>query len=496
MLIFQLVTCVFLLTSAAAFSTAQHFGLLSGHEATKRRLNDFVAKRESLQGVESKTIAQKLDHFTPSLTATWEQHYAQDFEFYDGNNLIFLMVGGDRDMDVGWLRQGFIAEQAEKFKAALFTIEHRFYGKSQPKPDLKTTSLKYLSSEQALADYAHFIETMNTEHGFKNPKWIVFGVSYGGSLAAWLRYKYPHLVYSAVSANAPLLAKVDFHEYFESVSKTLSSIGGPECAETITTANKIMSEKIVNNASQYDELFELCDPLSGSENDISSFFWNLAHRLVTDVEFMEEDEIKYACEILTDKNIADPVHRYAEFSRQTNYDFCVYAKYSDIINRWRLNKISYTEGWGARQWFYQTCTEFGWFATSSRKNNLFGDKMTVDFYDSICKDVFDVKFDTKFVENAVNKTNEKYRGLDLPVTGVIFVHGTNDPWSKVGITKFPKKGSIAIRIKGGGHYGVLLPESPNDSEQLKNARTRISKILERWTKTKSFEQEKSAIIDV
>lgn len=62
------------------------------------------------------------------------QHYAQNFEFYDGNNLIFLMVGGDRDMNIGWLKQGFIAEQAEKFRAALFTIEHRFYGKSQPKP--------------------------------------------------------------------------------------------------------------------------------------------------------------------------------------------------------------------------------------------------------------------------------------------------------------------------------------------------------------------------
>jgi pimeloyl-ACP methyl ester carboxylesterase len=69
----------------------------------------------------------------------------------------------------------------------------------------------YLSSEQALADLAYFIEAMTDKYGLPSgTKWFAFGGSYSGSLAAWLRAKYPHLIHAAVSSSAPLLAKADF----------------------------------------------------------------------------------------------------------------------------------------------------------------------------------------------------------------------------------------------------------------------------------------------
>lgn len=77
--------------------------------------------------------------------------------------------------------------------------------------DLAIESLGYLSSEQALADLAYFIESKNMEYKFdKDVKWIAFGGSYPGSLAAWLREKYPNLVYGSVSTSGPLLAEADF----------------------------------------------------------------------------------------------------------------------------------------------------------------------------------------------------------------------------------------------------------------------------------------------
>lgn len=77
--------------------------------------------------------------------------------------------------------------------------------------DMSVENLAFLNSEQALADLANFIVSMKQEYKLESRnRWVAFGGSYPGSLAAWLRYKYPHLVYAAVSSSGPLLALADF----------------------------------------------------------------------------------------------------------------------------------------------------------------------------------------------------------------------------------------------------------------------------------------------
>lgn len=76
---------------------------------------------------------------------------------------------------------------------------------------MTTENLVYLSSEQALADLAEFIVNIKDKYNVPlTAKWVAFGGSYSGTLAAWLRMKYPHLVHMAVASSAPLLAKIDF----------------------------------------------------------------------------------------------------------------------------------------------------------------------------------------------------------------------------------------------------------------------------------------------
>jgi pimeloyl-ACP methyl ester carboxylesterase len=45
--------------------------------------------------------------------------------------------------------------------------------------------------------------------------WVAFGGSYPGSLATWLKLKYPSLLRGAVGSSAPVFAEYDYVQYAE-----------------------------------------------------------------------------------------------------------------------------------------------------------------------------------------------------------------------------------------------------------------------------------------
>ena len=101
-----------------------------------------------------------------------------------------------------------IFDLAPNFNAAIIFAEHRFYGKTQPFGNnsyANVGNMGYLTSEQALADFADLLwelKTPKNRYNFTFPAStpiISFGGSYGGMLSAWFRIKYPHLVTGQVN---------------------------------------------------------------------------------------------------------------------------------------------------------------------------------------------------------------------------------------------------------------------------------------------------------
>ena len=108
----------------------------------------------------------------------------------------------------------------------------RFYGKSQPGLDLSMDYITLLNSRQALEDLASFRINMTKRYNMTDDnRWIAFGGSYPGALAAWLRMKYPNIIYGAVASSAPIQAMFDFYKYFEVVSASLEQARNGEGRE-------------------------------------------------------------------------------------------------------------------------------------------------------------------------------------------------------------------------------------------------------------------------
>ncbi len=69
-------------------------------------------------------------------------------------------------------------------------LQHRYYGKSMPfGPDSIKTNPSVLSVEQAMMDYVQLASFLKDSMNATGSPIVLFGGSYGGMLAAWLRMK-------------------------------------------------------------------------------------------------------------------------------------------------------------------------------------------------------------------------------------------------------------------------------------------------------------------
>ncbi|XP_066600225.1 putative serine protease F56F10.1 [Prorops nasuta] len=449
---------------------------------------------------EEQWFTQFLDHFNPVEGRTWQQRYFVNATFYKSGGPAFLMIGGEGTASPKWMLEGQWIEYAKQFGALCFQLEHRFYGKSHPTFDTSIKNLAYLSSEQALADLAYFIEGMNESFKLSNgTKWIVFGGSYPGSLAAWMRLKYPHLVHGAVSSSGPLLAQIDFQQYYIVVENALKSYS-EKCVEALLNAHKQFHAMLRHRVGQEGlaKKFNLCDPIDPGHTkkiDISNLYESIASIFAGIIQYNHDNRnnsasanytVESVCDTMINETIGIAIDRLAEISNnilKANKEKCLDYRYDKMIREMRnVSWTSEDDAEGGRQWIYQTCTEFGFFQTSTARPQLFSETFPVDFFAQQCIDIFGPRYGMHLLESAVKRTNTMYGALDIELTNVVFVHGSIDPWHALGITKSSNPNAPAIFIEGTAHCANMYPPSKNDPPQLQKARVQVGQYIDQWLK--------------
>ncbi|KAL4676202.1 hypothetical protein H8959_010347 [Pygathrix nigripes] len=175
-------------------------------------------------------LEQLLDPFNVSDRRSFLQRYwVNDQHWVGEDGPIFLHLGGEGSLGPGSVMRGHPAALAPAWGALVISLEHRFYGLSIPAGGLEMAQLRFLSSRHALADVVSARLALSRLFNVSSSSpWICFGGSYAGSLAAWARLKFPHLIFASVASSAPVRAVLDFSEYNDVVSRSLMStaIGG------------------------------------------------------------------------------------------------------------------------------------------------------------------------------------------------------------------------------------------------------------------------------
>ncbi|KAK3589949.1 hypothetical protein CHS0354_034971 [Potamilus streckersoni] len=342
---------------------------------------------------------QRRDHFSGSRVYYWNQRYFVNDAFFKPGGPIFLLIGGEASADPLWLLDGAMVEYAKTFNAFCVLLEHRFYGKSQPTNDLSLESLTFLSSKQALADIAAFIDDeLRIKFNLTNNKLITFGGGYSGSLSAWFRNKYPQMVDGAVASSAPIYMDLDVGSYLATIVDVMANTSHPACVkETFTATNTIFDwwgqpDKL----EKMFQMFRLCDRID-HDNLIepSALYsaladnWQLVaqyngvNRTFTGTTLnTTETTINTLCGIMTDGTRGPSIQRYADVSNLILEKLgkkCLEFKYQKLISEMKQESLESSVAEGARQWIYQSCTEFGWFAGSDRGQVPFGPYFALPF---------------------------------------------------------------------------------------------------------------------
>ncbi|TYZ58693.1 hypothetical protein PybrP1_001952 [[Pythium] brassicae (nom. inval.)] len=437
-----------------------------------------------------------LDHFAPlSERKYWKQRYFVNEEFWAGRDYpVFVSIGGEGPVGPRALtNRTFINAMAKKHRALLVAVEHRYYGKSYPTEDMSLPNLRYLSSEQALADLARMHAFLSGKYGLsESSKWIGFGGSYPGNLAAWLKLKYPALFAGTIASSAPVLAKTNFFEYMEVVGDGLRYFGGGECYHAVEKAIVELRKLLDGGAEgrkKIDELFFPCYPMANEyddsvfESSVMSAFQGIAqYNALSPGTLTLSDVCAHFTNSTSSSSSLELLSSFLNTTLETGAT-CLDSKFEgeknatvDVLRESKFDGAS-----SSRQWFYQTCNEFGYFQTSTSARSPFHALKSVTEHNvgaEICKRVFNIN-EAPDVEGA----NIDYGALQITVENVTFPSGTIDPWHALAVqnsTALHSRTATSVFIEGTAHCADMYYPSEKDAPALQWAHAKISASIDRY----------------
>ncbi|XP_053417134.1 lysosomal Pro-X carboxypeptidase isoform X2 [Nycticebus coucang] len=478
----QLLLLAFLASGSVKALQPALIALGSLHLPTNPTSHPAVAKDYSVL-----YFQQKIDHFGFNSVKTFNQRYLIANEYWkkDGGSILFY-TGNEGDIIWFCNNTGFMWDVAQELKAMLVFAEHRYYGESLPfgKNSFKDSRhLNYLTSEQALADFAELIKHLQeTVPGVKNQPVIAIGGSYGGMLAAWFRMKYPHIVVGALAASAPIWQFEDLVPcgVFMKIVTSDFKRSGPYCSETIRKSWNVINQlSSTSKGLEYlTEVLHLCSPLTPRDVQhlkdwIAETWVNLA---MVDYPYpssflqpLPAWPIKVVCQYLKNPNVSDSLMMQNIFQALN-----IYYNYSGEAQCLNVSATT-TSSLGSLGWSYQACTEIVMPFCTNGIDDMF------EPHAWNLKEFSDECFKQWGVRPSPSWITTTYGGKNINShTNIVFSNGELDPWSGGGVTEDITDTLVAFTISEGAHHLDLRARNALDPMSVQLARTLEIKHMKNW----------------
>ena len=472
-------------------------------------------------------LEQKLDQLSRGTSETFKQRYfvcespksKRKFKHKDdADRPVLFYCGNEADVTLYLNATGLMWESASKLDdAALVFAEHRYYGKSLPENllrDDETTlsdKLRFLSVEQALADYAHLIFTLKNGGATSIPgvgpssPFIAFGGSYGGMLAYWFRLTYPASTVGAIAASAPAFSFLDdkppydLESYGATVTDDASPTPGGSCA-TCASESRV----------GYSQLLSLADSPEGREQirqeaklckitplDSIDDVYQLALWVQSSYDFMAMGDFPYpssyilnghgtlppfpvrvACEQLCSDSGSTAIRKLVDSS-------LVFYNHSGSLDcvDWRVG-VNPDTSLDGMLWDYQFCTEMLQpMSRDGKRDMFFSQPFDLNATVSGCMSRWNLTSDR--VDPFWAQTRFGGKSALPSVTRVVLSNGELDPWSRGGILPGMVRetgplGVTPLLIKGAAHHVDLFFSRSDDPPAFTEARARELDIMRAW----------------
>ncbi|XP_067928307.1 lysosomal Pro-X carboxypeptidase-like [Watersipora subatra] len=456
-------------------------------------IEQLAAKEKSAYSYKTAFHTLPVDHFGFTNTDTYQMRYLYNTDYWDSNGgPILFYCGNEGNIETFAANTGLMWELSKDMKAMVLFAEHRYYGLSMPygQDSFKDAAhVGYLTSEQALADYAVFLTQLKkSTSGAENSPVVAFGGSYGGMLAAWMRAKYPQIIIGALAASAPVLqfeGVTPCESYNKIVTKTFARYGD-NCVENIRQSWQVMTDMYNMGSSAQTflkETFNLCSDVSSSEALASFKSWIAgAWSNIAMVEYPYPADFLQHLPAWPVKTVCSKLQQpYWNDSKVLMQQLALaaqaYFNYSNSFVGTCYNTSGETDTLGAdKGWNFQACTEMVMPMCADNTQDFYeAQSWSLETTVKECAKIYGVSPQPYWV-----MTN--YLGVDISgASNIIFSNGLLDPWHGGGVLRsYDDRNITAIIMPNGAHHLDLRASNHADPDDVRGARLLETKIIYEW----------------